>query len=243
MTKVLLVVSGASVWTLKDGSKHPTGFWAGEFIHPHQVFSKAGYDITIATPGGVAPTLDEVSLRLDLNGDDQSAVDAQRAYLADLGEAFTHPARLEDVNPAGYDAVYVAGGHGPMEDLADNPVIGKIVNALYPDKNKVVGAVCHGVGALLPARKADGSWTFAGKKLTGFTDEEEALFGFGDKAKWLLESRLRENGADFDGGAPFGPQVVVDGNLITGQNPASAQPSAEAVVTYLGAHVTAPTAA
>jgi putative intracellular protease/amidase len=235
MTKVLLVVSGSSVWTLKDGTKHPTGFWAAEFIHPHQVFTRAGYDITVATPGGVAPTLDEVSLRVDLNGGDQAAVDAQRKYLEDLGETLARPARLEDVNPDDYDAVYVSGGHGPMEDLADNPVIGRIFAALYPDKHKAVAAVCHGVGALLPARDADGSWTFAGRKMTGFTDEEETLFGFGDKAKWLLESRLRANGAVFEGGVPFGPQVVTDGNLVTGQNPASAEPSAEAVVAYLSA--------
>jgi putative intracellular protease/amidase len=233
MTNVLLVVSGSSVWTLKDGTRHPTGFWAGEFIHPHQVFTRAGYNITIATPGGVAPTLDEVSLRVDLNGGDQAAVNAQRKYLDDLSETLARPARLEDVNPADYDAVYVTGGHGPMEDLADNPAIGRVFAALYPDKHRAVAAVCHGVGALLPARQPDGSWTFAGKKMTGFTDEEEDIGGFGDQAKWLLESRLRENGAVFEGGAPFGPHVVVDGNLITGQNPASAEPSAEAVVFYL----------
>jgi putative intracellular protease/amidase len=233
MTDVLLVVSGSSVWTLKDGSKHPTGFWASEFVHPHDVFAEAGYDITIATPGGVAPTLDEVSLKLDVNGGDQAAVNAQRDYLARLGETLTKPARLEDVNPADYDVVFVSGGHGPMEDLADNPVIGTIFAALYQDKNKVVSAVCHGVGAVLPARTGDGSWPFAGHRLTGFTDDEETQFGFGDKAPWLLETRLREAGADFDGGPAFGPHVVVDGNLITGQNPASAQPSAEAVVAYL----------
>jgi len=235
MTKVLLVVTGSDHWTLKDGSKHPTGFWAAEFVHPHQVFSAAGYDITIATPGGVSPTVDEISLDPQFNAG-QADVDAQRQYLADLGETLTTPARLEDVNPADYDAVYVCGGHGPMEDLADNPVIGNIFAAIYPDKNKVVAADCHGVGALLPARNADGSWMFTGVKMTGFTDEEETLFGFGDKAPWLLETRLRENGADFDGGAAFSPTVVIDGNVITGQNPASAHPSAEAVVEYLTAH-------
>lgn len=240
MTNVLLVVSGSDHWTLKDGTKHPTGFWAGEFIHPHQVFTRAGYNVTVATPGGVTPTLDEVSLRLDLNDNDQAAVDAQRAYIADLGTAFTKPARLEDVTPEDFDVVYVSGGHGPMEDLADNPVIGKIFTALYPKKEKVVAAVCHGVGALLTARRTDGSWPFAGKKLTGFTDEEETVFGFGDKAPWLLESRLREKGADFEGGPAFGPQVVVDGNLITGQNPASAQPAAEAVVDYINGHAATP---
>jgi putative intracellular protease/amidase len=233
MTAVLLVVSSASVWTLKDGTQHPTGFWASEFIHPHQVFTRAGYDITIATPGGIAPTVDEFSLAPAMNNNDQSAIDAQRAYLAGLGAKLTRPVRLEDVDADAYDAVYVSGGHGPMEDLADNPVIGRIYAALLPSQDKVVAAVCHGVGALLPARNADGSWAFAGRKITGFTDEEETALGFGDKAPWLLESRLRAAGADFAGGAAFGPHVVVDGNVVTGQNPASAQPSAEAVVKVL----------
>src|ERR1700759_1414707 len=101
MTKVLLVVSGANVWTLKDGTKHPTGFWAAEFIHPHQVFAKAGYDITIATPGGVAPTVDEITLDPQFNAG-QADVDAQRQYLRNLGETLTKPARLEDVSPADY---------------------------------------------------------------------------------------------------------------------------------------------
>src|ERR1700749_112327 len=233
MTKVLLVVSGANVWTLKDGTKHPTGYWAVEFIHPHQVFTRAGYDITIATPGGVTPRVDEISLRVDLNGNDQANVDAQREYIADLGDTLAKPARLEDMNPADFDAVYVSGGHGPMEDLADNPVIGRIFAAMYPDKSKAVAADCHGVGALLPARNADGSWPFAGQKMTGFTDEEETQFGFGDKAKWLLETRLRENGAVFEGGPAFTPTGVIAGTLIPGQTPASAEPSAEAVVAYL----------
>ena len=232
MTNVLLVVSGSDHWTLKDGTIHPTGYWAAEFIHPHQVFTAAGYDITIATPGGVTPTVDEISLDPQFNAG-QADVDAQRKYLADLGDALARPARLEDVNPADFDAVYVSGGHGPMEDLADNPVIGAIFTAMYPDKSKVVAADCHGVGALLPARNADGSWPFAGQTMTGFTDEEETQFGFGDKAKWLLETRLRENGAVFEGGPAFAPTVVIDGNLITGQNPASAKPSADAVVAYL----------
>jgi hypothetical protein len=134
----------------KGGTKHLTGYWAVEFIHPHQVFAKAGYDITIATPGGVAPTVDQISLRPDLNGG-QADVDAQREYPADLGDTLAKSARLEDMNPADFDAVYVSGGHGPMEDLADNPVIGRVFAAMYPDKRKAVAADCYGVGALLPA--------------------------------------------------------------------------------------------
>ncbi|GIG87858.1 type 1 glutamine amidotransferase domain-containing protein [Plantactinospora endophytica] len=234
MTAVLLVVSAAKRWRLRDGSFHPTGFWAGEFINPHQVFTQAGYDITIATPGGVAPTVDEVSLSPKFNNNDDSLIKAQRDYLAQVADRLDSPARLEDANPDDYDTVYVSGGHGPMEDLADNPTIGMIFAAVYANKNKIAAAVCHGVGALLPARNADGSWKFTGRRITGFTDEEENDFGFGDKAAWLLESRLRGAGADFAGGPAFGPCVHVDGNLVTGQNPASAKPAAEAVVKALG---------
>jgi putative intracellular protease/amidase len=233
MTSVLLVVSGAASWTLKDGTQHPTGFWAGEFIHPHRVFQDAGYDITVATPGGVRPTVDEASLSLEMNGGDAESVAEQRAYLASLDSVLATPARLEDVRAEDFDAVYVSGGHGPMQDLADDPSIGAIFSALIDDPTKVVAAVCHGVGALLPALRADGAWAFAGRRITGFTDEEETGLGFGDKAPWLLESRLRAAGADFDGGPAFGPWVVVDGNIVTGQNPASAEPSAVAVVKEL----------
>ena len=105
MTNVLLVVSGSSFWTLKDGTKHPTGFWAAEFIHPHQVFTKAGYDITIATPGGVTPTLDEVSLRVDLNGGDQATEDELRAREGALGRRGRHGAEVSD-GQVGCVAVY-----------------------------------------------------------------------------------------------------------------------------------------
>lgn len=230
---ILVVITGANAWTLNDGSKHPTGYWANEVIHPHQVFSDAGFDMTIATPGGVEPTVDEISLSLAMNGDDQASIDAQRAYLAKLGDTLTSPAVLEEADPADYDAVFVCGGHGPMEDLGDSAAIGTVVTTLLGDRDKVVGAVCHGVAALLPARAKDGSWPFAGRRLTSLTDEEEAGVGFAAKAPWLLESRLREAGAEFDGGPAFGPHVIVDGNLVTGQNPASAMPAAEAVVKIL----------
>jgi putative intracellular protease/amidase len=230
MTSVLLVVSASSVWTLRDGTKESTGFWAGELIHPHQVFREAGYDIVVATPGGGAPTVQDTSLRADLNGTDQAAMDAQIAYLAAIDGELSAPAVLEDVDPAGFDVVFVVGGHAPIEDLADHAGLGRIVATTVADPGKVVAAVCHGPCGFLPARAADGSWPFEGRRLTGFTDEEEAAFGYADKVPWSLEAALKQAGATFDGGPKFAPQVVVDGNIVTGQNPASAQASAEAVV-------------
>ena len=232
MTKVLLVVTSADRWTMKDGSDHPTGYWAAELTHPHKVFEAANFDITLATLGGTTPTLDEASLRLDFNNNDQQLIDEERKYIADLGQLLTEPTPLESVNGADFDVVFTVGGHGPMQDLAFSPVIGKLYVDIYADKNKVAAAICHGVAALIPANNPDGSWLFAGKSLTGFTNEEETLFGIADQAPWLLESRLRELGAVFNDGPAFAPNVVVDGNLITGQSPASGGPAAEAVVAF-----------
>src|ERR1700743_1798145 len=111
MPKVLLVVSGANVWTLNDGTIHPTGYWAAEFIHPHQVFTEAGYDITIADPGGVTPTVDETSRRLAQTNNAQAEVDAQRAYTAALGTTLSEPVDLASIDPDEFDVVYVSGGH------------------------------------------------------------------------------------------------------------------------------------
>jgi putative intracellular protease/amidase len=225
-----MVVSASSVWTLRDGTKENTGFWAGELIHPHQAFRQAGYDIVIATPGGGAPTVQDTSLRADLNGTDQAAMDAQVAYLASIDAELSAPAVLEKADPADFDVVFVVGGHAPIEDLADHAGLGRIVATTVADPHKIVAAVCHGPCGFLPARAADGSWPFTGRRLTGFTDQEEEAFGYADKVPWSLEAALREAGASFDGGPKFAPQVVVDGNIVTGQNPASAQATAEAVV-------------
>jgi putative intracellular protease/amidase len=225
-----MVVSASSVWTLRDGTKENTGFWAGELIHPHQAFYQAGYDIVIATPGGGTPTVQDTSLRADLNGTDQAAMDAQVAYLTSIDAELSAPAVLEEADPADFDVVFVVGGHAPIEDLADHAGLGRIVAATIADPHKIVAAVCHGPCGFLPARAADGSWPFTGRLLTGFTDQEEEAFGYADKVPWSLEAALREAGASFDGGPKFAPRVVVDGNIVTGQNPASAQATAEAVV-------------
>jgi putative intracellular protease/amidase len=125
-----------------------------------------------------------------------------------------------------YDAVYIPGGHAPMEDLPDCAPLGQIITGLY-DSSRVVAAVCHGPAGLLSANREDGSWLFAGRRLTAFTNEEERQVGLADRAPWLLESRLRERGARFEAGPAWAPHVVVDGNLVTGQNPASSQPTTD----------------
>ena len=231
MSTILFVVTGADHWTLKDGSKHPTGYWAEELVAPYRVFTAAGHTVVVATPGGVVPTVDQGSLAAGVNGGQEQA-DAIRAALDGI-DALRTPLPLEDVRLSDYAAVFYPGGHGPMEDLAVSPVSGALLTAAL-DSGRPLGVVCHAPAALLAAERADGSPTFAGYRLTGFSNTEEAQAGFADKAVWLLQDRLVGIGADFREGEPWAPHVVVDRNLYTGQNPASSGPLAEEIVRTLG---------
>jgi putative intracellular protease/amidase len=232
MPNLLLVLTGADRWTLNDGTPHPTGFWAEELLAPMQVFRDAGVDVTVATPGGVVPTVDEGSLTPDMAGGEESA-DRMRGELDDLSDVLGSPVRLEDVSPSDYDGVFIPGGHGPMEDLAVSEDMGRVLVSMLDD-GRVVASVCHGPASLLPAQRADGSWAFAGRQMTGFTNEEEQQAGLADKAPWLLEDRMREAGGELRTGPAWQPFSVVDGNLVTGQNPASSTETAQRVVEMLG---------
>ncbi len=230
MPKILIVLTGSDHWTLNDGTKHPTGFWAEELLSPLQVFSDAGVDVDFASPGGATPVVDEGSLAADTIGEEESA--KQRKALEAISTRLESTLVLADVDLGSYDAVFVPGGHGPMEDLAVDDDLGRILVTML-DGGKVVSSVCHGPAGLLPAKRADGSWLFVGRNLTAFTDAEEEQAGLADKAPWLLESRLREAGATFSSAEPWAPFVVVDGNLVTGQNPASSTEAAQKVVGLL----------
>jgi putative intracellular protease/amidase/uncharacterized protein YndB with AHSA1/START domain len=219
MPAVLMVLSAADHWTLADGSRHPTGVWAEEVVEPHRIFSAAGWRVTVATPGGVPPTVDRLSLRLP-------AVTPWRArrhrrYLAAHAPQFTRPRNLSDIDPTEYDVVFYPGGHGPMEDLAVDPVSGalltRVLRAGIP-----LALLCHAPAAALAATDEDGTWPFAGYTMTGLSNREERLNRFARKASWLLEDQLVARGARYvKGRLPLRPFVTVDRNLWTGQNPAS----------------------
>ncbi|MFJ8619036.1 type 1 glutamine amidotransferase domain-containing protein [Streptomyces clavifer] len=231
MPSVLFVLTGADHWTLNDGTTHPTGFWAEELAAPHRVFTQAGFDITVATPGGVAPTVDTASLAAEANGGQEQA-DAVASYLAAIDETLRIPARLEDVVPTSYDVVFYPGGHGPMEDLAVSEASGRLLTAAL-DSGTHLGVLCHAPAALLAARREDGSWPFTSYRLTGFSNMEETQAGLADKAPWLLENRLVELGADYSAGDPWGPYTVHDRTLHTGQNPASSEQLAREILAAL----------
>ncbi|MET8681789.1 type 1 glutamine amidotransferase domain-containing protein [Streptomyces sp. NPDC004647] len=231
MTTVLFVVTGADHWTLADGTLHPTGYWAEELATPHRLFREAEFDVTIATPGGVAPTVDAVSLAPESTGGKEQA-DAIAAYLESIRAELENPVKLEEVDLDAYDAVLYPGGHGPMEDLSADAGSGRLLTAAL-DSGKPLAVLCHAPAALLAARREDGSWPFAGYRMTGFTNAEETAAGFAAKATWLLEDRLVELGADFDAAAPFTAHVVADRNLHTGQNPASSEQLARNIIEIL----------
>ena len=231
MTKALFVLTGSEEWALKDGSTHLGGVWSPEFVYPHRAFEEAGWEITAATLGGVPAPIDEVSLGLTVQENDQSSVDFQRAYLQrpEIKSLLANPARLEDLDPDDYDVVFVPGGFGVFEDIGDNLVVGRFLAAMYA-RDKVVGTICSGASALLGARSADGSWPFVGKRITGFPTSEKIDFGVAEGAPWLLESRLAKSGADYTQGEKHTVHLEIDGNLVTGQNGASARETAAAVV-------------
>ena len=230
MPKILIALTGSDHWTLNDGTKHPTGFWAEELLSPLQVFADAGIDVDLASPDGKTPVVDSGSLDPGTIGEEESA--KQRKALDALADRLGSTLVLADVDTDAYDAVFVPGGHGPMEDLAVSEDLGRILVTML-DGGKVVSSVCHGPAGLLPATRDDGSWLFAGRKLTAFTDAEEEQAGLADKAPWLLETRLREAGATFSSGEPWAPFVVVDDKLVTGQNPASSTEAAHKIVGLL----------
>lgn len=237
MSQILFVLTGAQHWTLADGSRHPTGFWADEAVTPYEAFRTAGHQVAVATPGGVVPSVDQASLSADANGGQDNA-DRVAAGL----EAFTElgaPLSIEDVRldsaggPAGFDAVFCPGGHGPMEDLATDSDSGTLLVRTLAS-GRPLGVVCHGPAALLAAHTQEGAGVVHGRRLTAFSNAEEAQTGLAAKARWLLQDRLVEAGAHFEEGEPWAPHVVVDENLVTGQNPASAGPVAAEVIKMLG---------
>ena len=223
MSKILFVMTGADHWTLADSTQHPTGFWAEEAVAPYEAFRAAGHEVVVATPGGVVPTVDKGSLAAEVNGGQENA-DRIAGVLAAATE-LQHPISLEDVDLDEYAAVFYPGGHGPMEDLAVDSLSGALLTGAL-DSGRPLGVVCHAPAALLAATRADGTNAFAGYRVAAFTNAEETQAGFADKAEWLLQDRLVALGADFVEAAPWTPHVVVDRNLVTGQNPMSSAAAA-----------------
>ena len=230
MTKILIVLSAANTWTRADGSSYESGVWAEEFVVMDEAFMAAGCAVDIATPGAVRPTIDPHSMALSVVGHEK--VDHFQTYLDAVAGRLARPLALADADPGRYDAIVIPGGHGPVEDLYKDVDMGRLL--VEADRaGKLIAPVCHGQAALLAAKDEAGGWLFSGRAMTAFSDEEEAELGTADNAPWLLADTLRKSGARYEKGPNWGAYVVVDGNLLSGQNPASSAPLAEAVLAAL----------
>lgn len=235
MTRVVIALTAADTWHLKGGETHFGGVWSPEFVFPHDIFVKAGYDVIVATPGGRPAPIDPSSLALTLQENDESSVEFQRRYLQrpEIAALLAAPKKIEELSADDFDVVFVPGGFGVFEDLGDTSPIGKLIAKVYGQKGKVIGTLCSGISSLIGARNDDGSWPFAGKRMTGFPTSEMADFGVANGAPWLPEDRLKALSANYDPGVKHTDVVIVDGNLVTGQNGASSKRTAEAVVGLL----------
>ncbi|MCC2660208.1 MAG: type 1 glutamine amidotransferase protein, partial [Arthrobacter sp.] len=231
MASILMVVSAADSLTMKDGSEHPTGYWAEELVVAHRALLEAGHMVDFATPGGVKPTVDKVSLQAEAVGSEERAEDF-RTYLDMIDVDLFAPLVLADVDPSAYDAVVLPGGHGPMADLYKDKDLGRILVEMN-GAGKIIAPFCHGPAGLLSATDDDGAFAFAGRRLTVFANSEELGGGTGENTPWLVENKLREKGANVETGPDWASFVVRDGNLITGQNPQSSEDVAKEVIKAL----------
>lgn len=202
-----------------------TGFWLEEFAAPYFTFTDAGAEVTIASPKGGQPPLDpksnEPEFQTELTHRFERDPDAQRA-LANTIE-------LRTVSLADYDTVFYTGGHGPMWDLAEDPDSIRLIEATLA-AGKPLALVCHAPGALHRARNPDGSPLVQGKRVTGFTNTEEEAVQLTNIVPFLVESELRRLGGIFSKADDWQPHIVRDGLLLTGQNPASSGPAAQALL-------------
>lgn len=207
---------------------HKTGFWLEEFAAPYYVFKDAGAEITLASPAGGQPPLDPKSNEPDFQSD------ATRRFMEDQDArtALANTSRLADLSADGFDAVFYPGGHGPLWDLAENQHSITLIETMHA-AGKPVAAVCHAPAVLKNTKLPDGKPLVAGKSLTGFSNTEEAAVQLTDVVPFLLEDELSARGASYEKADDWQPHAVIDGNLITGQNPASSELAARAVLDFL----------
>ncbi|AOK55853.1 dimethylallyltransferase [Burkholderia stagnalis] len=205
-----------------------TGFWLEEFAAPYYVLKDAGADITLASIAGGQPPLDPKSADAAFQTDATRRFDADAAARAALAATL----KLSDVSIDDFDAVFYPGGHGPLWDLAeDADSIALIERAVATAKP--VAAVCHAPGVLRHAKAPDGKPLVAGKSVTGFSNSEEELVGLTNVVPFLVEDELKANGGRYSKTNDWDPYVAIDGLLITGQNPASSELAAKALLDVL----------
>ena len=207
---------------------HKTGFWLEEFAAPYYVFKDAGAEVVLASPKGGQPPLDPKSDAPDA----QTAATVRFNEDADALSALAGTLRLKDVVDGEFDAVFYPGGHGPLWDLAEDADSIRLIEQAF-SAGKPVAAVCHGPAVFRHTRGALGEPLVKDKRVTGFSNQEEAAVGLADVVPFSLEDVLKANGGQYTCGADWQSHVVTDGYLVTGQNPASSEDAAHAVLALL----------
>ena len=228
--KILMVLTSHAELG-KTGRK--TGFWLEELAAPYYTFKDAGAEIVLTSPKGGQPPLDPKSNEPGSQTDLTRRFEADPAAKAQLASTV----RLDSVSQAGFDAVFYPGGHGPLWDLAEDASSIKLIESFIA-AGKHVALVCHAPGVLRHVKTPGGKPLVAGKKVTGFTNSEEAAVGLTEVVPFLVEDELKAKGGSFSRGDDWAPYVISDGLLITGQNPASSASAAALVLSHVTTHAT-----
>jgi len=223
--KVLIILTSHD--KLGDTGKK-TGFWLEEFAAPYYVLLDAGAEITLASPAGGQPPLDPQS---DLPDAQTEATERFKKDAA-AQRALGHTTKLAAVDADGFDAIFYPGGHGPLWDLAENAESQRMIET-FITKDRPLAAVCHAPAIFRHTTGADGKSSVAGRRVTGFSNTEEAAVGLTKIVPFSVEDMLEANGGLYEKGPDWGSYVVVDGNLVTGQNPASSAAAAMALLKLL----------
>jgi putative intracellular protease/amidase len=205
-----------------------TGFWLEEFAAPYYVFRDAGAEITLASPAGGQPPLDPQSDVADV----QTA--ATKRFKNDQAgqHALANTTKLAEIDANNFDAIFFPGGHGPLWDLAENADSRRMIEKFIAD-DRPVAAVCHAPAIFKRTKGANGKSLVSGRRVTGFSNTEEEAVGLTKTVPFLVEDLLKANGGLYEKGPDWSVHVVVDGKLITGQNPASSAPAAKELLKLL----------
>ncbi|WP_350448790.1 type 1 glutamine amidotransferase domain-containing protein [Rossellomorea vietnamensis] len=217
MKKILMVLTNES----KIDDEHETGLWLSEFAEPYEEFKNQGFGVDVASlKGGRIP--------LDPNSLDDEQVEKWKGVTKELDQTLV----LSQLNVNEYVGIFLPGGHGTMFDLPESPELQQAL-VHFAENDKAIGSVCHGPAGFVGTKLSNGKWLVEGKSLTAFTNEEEQQTGLDSLMPFLLETKLREQGAQFEKSEAWSNHVITDGKFVTGQNPQSSQAAAEAFLNVL----------
>ncbi|MFT3969647.1 MAG: type 1 glutamine amidotransferase domain-containing protein [Micropruina sp.] len=212
-----------------DDPSHPTGLWLSELTHAWEVFAEHGFEQVIVSPAGGHVPLEPRALKFPNYDKTAKAWRADPEKIALL----EHTKRPDEIDSADYDAIYFTGGHAVMYDFPDSEGLQRITRDIW-ERGGIVSSVCHGYCGLLNTRLSDGTLLVAGKKVTGFAWQEEVLARVDKLVPYNAEEEMKQRGALYEKAKlPFVSYAVVDGRLVTGQNPGSAKETAEKVAALL----------